>query len=135
MVMAGPCAVETREQLLERRRGWPGRGHVLRGGAFKPRSSPYAFQGLGEEGLHLLREAKARCGLPVVTEVIEPGELELVCEHADLLQIGARNCRITPSCAKWGESRDRCCSSGAPGVPWRSGSWPRSTSWPRATCR
>ncbi len=97
VVMAGPCAVETREQLLETAQGVAGHGaHVLRGGAFKPRSSPYAFQGLGEEGLHLLREAKARCGLPVVTEVMEPGAVELVCEHADLLQIGARNCQNYP---------------------------------------
>ena len=97
VVMAGPCAVETREQMLERRRGVARHGaHVLRGGAFKPRSSPYAFQGLGEDGLQLLREAKARCGLPVVTEVMEPGAVDLVCEHADVLQIGARNCQNYP---------------------------------------
>jgi 3-deoxy-7-phosphoheptulonate synthase len=97
VVMAGPCAVETREQLLEVAQGISGHGaHVLRGGVYKPRSSPYSFQGLGAEGLHLLREARALSGLPIITEVMEPGLVELVCEYADVLQIGARNCQNYP---------------------------------------
>jgi 3-deoxy-7-phosphoheptulonate synthase len=97
VVMAGPCTVETRAQLFETAVGVADLGaHVLRGGAFKPRSSPYSFQGLGEEGLHLLREAKALSGLPVITEVMEPGTVEVVCEYADVLQIGARNCQNYP---------------------------------------
>ena len=97
VVMAGPCTVETREQLLETALGVKAAGaHVLRGGAFKPRSSPYAFQGLGEEGLRLLAEAKALSGLPVITEVMEPGNVGLVAEYADILQVGARNCQNYP---------------------------------------
>ena len=96
-LMAGPCTVETREQLLETALGVKAAGaHVLRGGAYKPRSSPYAFQGLGEEGLHLLAEAKALTGLPIITEVMEPGNVGLVAEYADVLQIGARNCQNYP---------------------------------------
>jgi len=90
--MAGPCSVETREQILEsaekvRRAG----ATVLRGGAFKPRSSPYSFQGLEEEGLKLLAEARERTGLFVVTEVVTPADVPLVADYADLLQVGARN--------------------------------------------
>jgi len=97
VVMAGPCTVEDREQLLETARGVRRAGaHVLRGGAYKPRTSPYAFQGLGEEGLRLLYEAQRECGLPIITEVMEPGNVELVCEYADVLQIGARNCQNFP---------------------------------------
>jgi 3-deoxy-7-phosphoheptulonate synthase len=92
VVMAGPCSVETREQILESaehvRRGG---ATVLRGGAFKPRSSPYSFQGLEEEGLKLLAEARERTGLFVVTEVVTPADVPLVAEYADLLQVGARN--------------------------------------------
>jgi 3-deoxy-7-phosphoheptulonate synthase len=96
-IMAGPCTVETREQLLETALGVKAAGaHVLRGGAYKPRSSPYAFQGLGEEGLHLLAEARTLSGLPVITEVMEPGTVGLVSEYADILQIGARNCQNYP---------------------------------------
>ena len=97
VVMAGPCTVETREQLLETALGVKAAGaHILRGGAYKPRSSPYAFQGLGEEGLRLLAEAKSLSGLPVITEVMEPGNVGLVAEYADILQIGARNCQNYP---------------------------------------
>jgi 3-deoxy-7-phosphoheptulonate synthase len=92
VVMAGPCSVESRPQLMTvaeevKRAG----AHVLRGGAFKPRTSPYAFQGLEEEGLALLAEASRATGLPVVTEVMEPDKVEVVARHADILQIGARN--------------------------------------------
>jgi 3-deoxy-7-phosphoheptulonate synthase len=92
VVMAGPCSVESQPQLTEVAESVKAAGaHVLRGGAFKPRTSPYAFQGLEEDGLTLLREASKRTGLPVVTEVMEPDKVEVVAEHADILQIGARN--------------------------------------------
>lgn len=92
VVMAGPCSVESREQLLAVAREAKAAGAtILRGGAFKPRTSPYAFQGLEEEGLKLLAEARKATGLPVVTEVMEPEKVEMVVEYADLLQIGARN--------------------------------------------
>ena len=92
VVMAGPCAVESRDQLLETARAVKEAGaRVLRGGAFKPRTSPYSFQGLGEEGLRLLAEARAETGLPVVTEVIDPQTVPLVAAYADILQVGARN--------------------------------------------
>ena len=92
VVMAGPCAVESREQLLETARAVKAAGaHILRGGAFKPRTSPYSFQGLGLRGLELLAEAKAETGLPVVTEVMSPQEVPLVARYADILQIGTRN--------------------------------------------
>ncbi|HGY10589.1 MAG TPA: 3-deoxy-7-phosphoheptulonate synthase [Oceanithermus profundus] len=92
MVAAGPCGVEDREQILTAARYVKQHGaQMLRGGAFKPRTSPYAFQGLGEEGLELLAEARAETGLPVVTEVTRPDLVELVAGYADVLQIGARN--------------------------------------------
>jgi 3-deoxy-7-phosphoheptulonate synthase len=92
VVMAGPCSVESREQLLDVAHQVKVAGAaVLRGGAFKPRTSPYAFQGLEEEGLKLLAEARTVTGLPVVTEVMEPDKVELVAEYADIVQIGARN--------------------------------------------
>jgi 3-deoxy-7-phosphoheptulonate synthase len=92
VVMAGPCSVESRLQLLEAAEHVKAAGaHVLRGGAFKPRTSPYAFQGLEDDGLKLLAEAKRETGLPVVTEVMEPDKVDVVAEHADILQVGARN--------------------------------------------
>ncbi len=92
IVMAGPCAVEGHDQLLETARAVKKAGaHVLRGGAFKPRTSPYSFQGLGEEGLRLLAEAREETGLPIVTEVMDPQQVPLVTTYADILQIGARN--------------------------------------------
>jgi 3-deoxy-7-phosphoheptulonate synthase len=92
VVMAGPCAVEGSEQVLAaahavKKAG----GHILRGGAFKPRTSPYSFQGLGEEGLKILLAAKKETGLPIVTEVISPELVPLVSEYADILQVGTRN--------------------------------------------
>jgi 3-deoxy-7-phosphoheptulonate synthase len=91
-IIAGPCAVEGRDELIEiahmvREAG----ATALRGGAFKPRTSPYAFQGLGEEGLRYLAEAREATGLPVVTEVMDPQLVPLICQYADVLQIGARN--------------------------------------------
>ena len=92
VVMAGPCSVESREQVLEVATKVKAAGaSVLRGGAFKPRTSPYAFQGLEEEGLKYLDEARRETGLPIVTEVMEPDKVGVVAEHSDILQIGARN--------------------------------------------
>ncbi|MBI3268676.1 MAG: 3-deoxy-7-phosphoheptulonate synthase [Planctomycetes bacterium] len=92
VVMAGPCAVEDREQLFEAAEAVKRHGaRLLRGGAFKPRTSPYAFQGLGRKGLELLREARERTGLPVVTECLAVQDLPAIVEFADVIQIGARN--------------------------------------------
>ncbi|MBA2681461.1 MAG: 3-deoxy-7-phosphoheptulonate synthase [Ktedonobacteraceae bacterium] len=97
VIMAGPCAVENREQLITTARAVKKSGaQVLRGGAFKPRTSPYQFQGLGIEGLYLLDEARQITGLPVITEVMEPAMVETVAQHADVLQIGARNVQNYP---------------------------------------
>ena len=97
VIMAGPCSVESREQLLEiahvvKAAG----GHILRGGAYKPRTLPYSFQGLGEEGLKILAEARSETGLPVVTEVMSPEDVELVEAYTDILQIGSRNMQNFP---------------------------------------
>ncbi len=92
VVMAGPCSVESREMLMKTAEAVKkGGATFLRGGAFKPRTSPYSFQGLGEEGLKYLREAGDKYGLMVVTEVMDPRNVELVCNYSDMLQIGARN--------------------------------------------
>ena len=92
VVMAGPCSVESQAQMLEVADAVKGSGaKILRGGAYKPRTSPYAFQGLKEEGLRYLAEARKRTGLPVVTEVLETESVDVVAEYSDILQIGARN--------------------------------------------
>ena len=92
VICAGPCAVESREQILESARAVKAGGaQLLRGGAYKPRTSPYAFQGLGEEGLQALAAARAETGLGIVTEAVDIESLELVVEYADCIQIGARN--------------------------------------------
>lgn len=92
IVIAGPCAVENREILLETAFEVKKYGATFfRGGAYKPRTSPYSFQGLGEEGLKLLYEAKEKTGIPIVTELMDPRDTELVCKYADIIQIGARN--------------------------------------------
>jgi 3-deoxy-7-phosphoheptulonate synthase len=91
-VMAGPCSVESRDQLFETADAVAAAGAtVLRGGAFKPRTSPYTFQGLGVEALRYLADARERTGLPVITEVMEPNQVDIVAEYADILQIGTRN--------------------------------------------
>lgn len=92
LVIAGPCSVEGRSMLHDTARAVHASGaRALRGGAFKPRSSPYAFQGMGREALELLAEARRETGLPIVTEVLDPRQVELVAEYADVLQVGARN--------------------------------------------
>ena len=92
VVIAGPCSVESREQLLDTAHAVKRAGAtMLRGGAYKPRTSPYDFQGLGIEALKILREAKQETGLPVVTEVMSTEDIDIICEHVDMLQVGARN--------------------------------------------
>lgn len=97
VLMAGPCSIESYQQaetvaLAVRRAG----AHILRGGAFKPRTSPYSFQGLGQEGLEILKAAGKTAGLPVITEVVDVRDMELVCRYADIIQIGARNMQNFP---------------------------------------
>jgi 3-deoxy-7-phosphoheptulonate synthase len=105
VLIAGPCAVESREQIVETARLVKQAGaHMLRGGAYKPRSSPYAFQGMAEEGLKLLAEARDATGLPVVTEVMAPEQLETVLHYADMVQVGARNMQNFPLLQAVGKS-------------------------------
>ncbi|CAA9567617.1 MAG: 2-keto-3-deoxy-D-arabino-heptulosonate-7-phosphate synthase I beta [uncultured Thermomicrobiales bacterium] len=105
VLMAGPCVVEGKEELLAAAEAVRAAGaDMLRGGAYKPRTSPYAFQGLGEEGLRHLAAARAATGLPVVTEVLEPDQVELVAEYADMLQIGSRNMANFPLLRRVGRS-------------------------------
>jgi 3-deoxy-7-phosphoheptulonate synthase len=97
VIIAGPCAVENEEQMLATARAVKKAGaSMLRGGAFKPRTSPYAFQGLEEEGLKILKKVSREVGIPFVTEVVNPLDVELVAEYADMLQIGARNMQNFP---------------------------------------
>jgi 3-deoxy-7-phosphoheptulonate synthase len=92
VVIAGPCSVDSEERTLETARAVKEAGaHMLRGGAFKPRSSPYSFQGLGLQGLKILEKAKRETGLPIVTEVLDTRDVSWVCEYADVVQIGTRN--------------------------------------------
>ena len=97
IIIAGPCAIENREQLLETAKlVYAGGANILRGGAFKPRTSPYSFQGLGEEGLKYLAEARKQTGMPVVTEVMDTRQMELVCGYTDIVQIGSRSMHNYP---------------------------------------
>jgi len=106
LLIAGPCTVESRNQILETAIAVREAGaHVLRGGAFKPRTSPYSYQGMGEAGLELLAEARALTGLPVVTEVMAPDQVDLITRYADVLQIGARNMQNYALLHAVGESR------------------------------
>jgi 3-deoxy-7-phosphoheptulonate synthase len=106
IIIAGPCAVESMEQLAETAVSVSkNRAKILRGGAFKPRSSPYSFQGLGEEGLKMLREVSIRTGLPVVTEVMDTRQVEVVCQYADMLQVGSRNMHNYPLLKEVGMTR------------------------------
>jgi 3-deoxy-7-phosphoheptulonate synthase len=105
-VIAGPCSVESREQILETAHAVKKAGaHMLRGGAYKPRTSPYDFQGLGVEALGFLREASEETGLPVVTEVMATDEVDAVSEYADVLQVGARNMQNFPLLRRLAKSR------------------------------
>lgn len=106
VTMAGPCVIEDRAGLIEAARAVQAAGaRILRGGAFKPRTSPYSFQGLGEEGLQHLAAARDITGMPVVTEVMEPDQVELVAEYADMLQIGSRNMANFPLLKRAGTSQ------------------------------
>ncbi len=106
VVIAGPCAVESREQLFDTARAVRQFGaRILRGGAYKPRSSPYSFQGLGEEGLKLLSEVRAETGLPIVTEIMDTRQVEQVVEYADMLQVGSRNMQNFPLLKEVGLTR------------------------------
>ncbi len=97
VVIAGPCSVEGRDMMFESAHAVQGAGaRMLRAGAFKPRSSPYAFQGMGEEGLRILADVRAETGMPIVTEVMDTRQVELVASYADVLQIGARNMQNFP---------------------------------------
>jgi 3-deoxy-7-phosphoheptulonate synthase len=105
VIAAGPCSVETREQVMETAVAVQSAGaRLLRGGAFKPRTSPYSFQGMGEDGLKLLVEARAITGLPIVTEVMAPEDVDLVSEYADVLQIGTRNAQNFPLLKRVGKT-------------------------------
>jgi len=104
-MIAGPCTVESRDQLMTAAKAVQAAGaSMLRGGAYKPRSSPYSFQGLGQEGLRLLAEAKAETGLPIVTELLDARDVEAICEVADVIQIGARNMQNYPLLAEVGRT-------------------------------
>ncbi len=106
VIIAGPCAVENMEQILETAKAvYSGGANILRGGAYKPRTSPYSFQGLGEEGLRYLSLAREETGLPVVTEVMDPRQMELVCKYADIIQIGSRSMHNFPLLKEAGKCR------------------------------
>jgi 3-deoxy-7-phosphoheptulonate synthase len=106
VVVGGPCVIESREALLEAAKATRAAGaDMLRGGAFKPRTSPYSFQGLGEEGLRYLAEAREATGLPVVTEAMEPDHVDLVARYADMIQIGSRNMANFPLLRRAGQAR------------------------------
>jgi 3-deoxy-7-phosphoheptulonate synthase len=105
-VIAGPCSVESREMLFDTAKSVSAAGAtMLRGGAFKPRTSPYAFQGMGKQALELLVEVRAETGMPVVTEVMDTRQVDLVAEHADMLQVGARNMQNFALLAELGRVR------------------------------
>jgi 3-deoxy-7-phosphoheptulonate synthase len=106
VVMAGPCSIESEEQLLESAYiAKKGGAQILRGGAYKPRTSPYSFQGMEEEGLKILDQVRTRVGLPTITEVINPADVDLVESYADILQIGARNVQNFPLLKAVGHSK------------------------------
>ncbi len=120
VVVAGPCSVESRDQILEAARGVRAAGgQLLRGGAYKPRTSTYEFQGLGRRGLELLAEAGSRYGLPVVTEVMSAEDVSLVAEYADMLQVGARNMQNYPLLKQLGLQRKPVLLKRAPSATLR----------------
>ena len=106
VVMAGPCTVETWDQLMESARAVKKAGaHILRGGAFKPSTSPYSFHGHGEPALKMLADARSELNMPIITEVLDPRDVEMVCKYADILQIGTRNMTNFSLLREVGESR------------------------------
>jgi len=112
VLISGPCSVESREQIcsiaqIVKKSG----AKILRGGAFKPRTSPYSFQGLREDGLRFLAEARAETGLPVITEIMDPRDLSVIEKYADCLQVGTRNMHNFSLLKEVGRSRCRSCSS------------------------
>ena len=110
VMVAGPCAVEGEEQIMKTALFVKKAGaDMLRGGAFKPRTGPHTFQGMREEGLKLLAKAGKASGLPIVTEVMSPDNVDLVAEYADLLQVGARNMQNFDLLRELGKIRNRCC--------------------------
>ncbi len=112
VVIGGPCSVEGDAQIHAAAHGVRSHGAaMLRGGAFKPRTSPYSFQGMAEDGLKLLAEARAQTGLPVVTEIVAPKDVDLVARYADVLQIGARNMQNYRLLEAVGNQQTRSCSS------------------------
>src|SRR3989475_3882342 len=134
VVMAGPCSVEGEEMLMETARHVAAQGaRMLRGGAFKPRTSPYSFQGLGESALKMMAAARAETGLKVVTEVVSPGDVGLVAQYADVLQLGTRNMQNYALLRRRAAPASRCFSSAACRRPSRNGCSPPSTSCRRAT--
>lgn len=109
-IIGGPCSVESEDQIMSIARSVKKSGaHILRGGAFKPRTSPYSFQGLGEEGLKLLKKAKAETGLPIITESMSTEDFDLVEQYADIIQIGARNMQNFALLKKAGRSKKPIC--------------------------
>jgi len=114
IVMAGPCSIESAEQMMESafivKKGG---ADIIRGGAFKPRTSPYSFQGMEEEGLKLLRRAGDKTGMPIITEVLNTSDVDLVEEYTDILQIGATKCPVICTLLKrWEWRKNRCFSNG-----------------------
>lgn len=106
LIIAGPCSVESRSQIIETAHAVREAGaHALRGGAYKPRTSPYSFQGMGEEGLQYLAEARQQTGLPIVSEVMSPSKVAVMTQYVDMLQIGARNMQNYPLLHAVGESQ------------------------------
>jgi len=109
IIMAGPCSVENHEMLMATAKlVKQGGAKILRGGAFKPRTSPYSFQGLGEDGLKYLREAADATGLHVITELLDPRDVELVERYTDIIQSGAATCRTSSCSKKLGNPRSQC---------------------------
>ncbi len=136
VVMAGPCSVESQTQIQATAREVREHGaHILRGGVFKPRTSPYAFQGLGYGGLEMLSAAGKANGMPIITEVMSQEQVRRVAERADILQIGARNMQNFPLLREVGRVNRPCCSSAVCRARSRNGSPPPSTSWRRETAR
>ncbi len=133
-VMAGPCAVESESQILAIARAVKACGAgLLRGGAFKPRTSPYSFQGLGEEGLKFLAKAREETGLPIVTEAMDVENFDVVEAYADVVQIGTRNMQNYSLLRRAGKSNRPIILNGACRPPFRNGSWPPNISWKRET--